>query len=40
MRRITFLFFVLYCIIACTESNEFLPQNVEVVGTIIPLLFS
>lgn len=29
MKRITFLFFVLYCIIACTESNEFLPQNEE-----------
>lgn len=29
MRRITFLFFVLSCIIACTENNEFLPQNEE-----------
>ena len=29
MKRITFLFFILYCIVACTESDELLPQNEE-----------
>ncbi len=29
MKRITSLFFILYCIVACTESDELLPQNEE-----------